>query len=516
MLKIINGISKNLNNLLSLSRSKKNVMWNMLGGAWAGVLIVLATPWYVSRLGIDGYGILGLWLMMQVMLGLLDMGMGATVIREFADSRQGRNVHEFKRDLLRTLEFFYWAIAAVLVLVLVMSAGWFSDHWLKSNTLPNIYIGNALRIMAITLGLQFPCVLYTNGLAGLQEHGRMNALQIMGNGLRYGCGVAVLFWRADLVWFFIVQALVAAIQTFTTRWVVWGMISEVAARPPIFRMEMIQRLWRFSMGMALSAVAAVLLANADRIALSKLVPTAELGKYAVAFTATGLLQMGIQPFYRTFFPRYSELVSSGDTKRLRDEYFQSCRFLAVIIIPSGIIGWIFAPHVFYAWLGKYDKTIIDVFRWLLIGIACSGLMWLPAAFQQAHGWTRLHVAMMVGALVLGAPIMVWAIKTYGTVGATAVWVLHGISDITLGLWLMHRRLLIGELLGWYLSVLLPPLLVSLALVGLSWWLMPHGLNKWINLCWIGATGLIVIASSAMFIFGRNRKDIQTALAGIHK
>ncbi len=84
--------------------------------------------------------------------------------------------------------------------------------------------------------------------------------------------------------------------------------------------------------------------------------------------------------------------------------------MAVVIIPLGIIGWMFAPHIFLAWLGKYDETIIDVFRWLLVGITCAGLMWLPAAFQQAHGWTRLHVSMIAGALVLGVPAMVWSIK----------------------------------------------------------------------------------------------------------
>ncbi len=104
MLEGINRIAQSLKALLSFNRSAKNVMWNLLGGVWAGVLIVLATPWYVSRLGLEGYGILGLWLMMQVMMGLLDMGMGATLVREFADSRRERNGLEFKRDLLRTLE----------------------------------------------------------------------------------------------------------------------------------------------------------------------------------------------------------------------------------------------------------------------------------------------------------------------------------------------------------------------------------------------------------------------------
>lgn len=514
MHKRFRGMARNLAVLLSSNRSAKNVIWNLTGGAWAGVLIVLTTPRYVSLLGLEGYGILGLWLMMQVMMGLLDIGMGATLVREFADSRRDRNGLTFKRDLLRTLEIVYWAIAALLAGVLVLVAGWAGDHWLKSTALLDASMGNALRLMAIALGFQFPYALYSNGLAGLQEQGRMNTIQILGSSLRYGSGVAVLLWRADLVWFFAVQALVAAAQTFATRSVVWGMISEAGAPPPAFRSAMLRRLWRYSAGMALTALAAVLLANADRIALSKMVPTVELGKYAVAFTATGLLQLAIQPFYRAFFPRYAALVSLGDTKSLRDEYFQSCRMMGAAIIPLGTIGWVFAPQIFNAWLGKNDETILDVFRWLLIGITCSGLMWLPAAFQQAHGWTRLHAAMIAGALVLGTPIMVWAILAYGTVGATVVWIVHGVSDITLGLWLMHRRLLVGELLGWYRSVLLPPLLVSLPLVAFSRLLMPRGMNKWLDLCWIGATGLVVMAATLFLYFGRFRRDIPEATADI--
>jgi len=504
MLKRIVAMARSLTSLFRSSRSIKNVIWNMLGGAWAGVLIVLATPYYVNRLGLEGYGIVGLWLMMQVMIGLLDMGMGATLVKEFANVRQNPGDLSPKRDLLKTLESIYWVVSFLFALVLVLSAGWVSNYWLKSIAPPDASLGNAIRLMAITLGLQFPYVLYSNGLSGLQEHGKMNALQMAGNGLRYGGGAAILFWRADLVWFFAAQTLVAAAQTFATRRAVWKMISETGDQPPTFRLRVLQRLWRFSAGMALTAISAVLLANVDRIALSKLMSTAELGKYAVAFTATGLLQMGIQPFYRAFFPRYSELVSTGDSTRLRAEYYRSCRLMAAVIIPLSIIGWLFAPQLFHAWIGRTDTTIISVFRWLLVGITTSGLVWLPAAFQQAHGWTRLHVAMIAGALLLGTPVMIWAIKTYGTVGATAVWVLHGVSDITLGLWLMHKRLLIGDLLSWYRSVLLPPLLVSFPLVGLSFWLMPHDLNRWACLGWVGATGPVVLAVTVFFHLGEDR------------
>jgi hypothetical protein len=116
--------------------------------------------------------------------------------------------------------------------------------------------------------------------------------------------------------------------------------------------------------------------------------------------------------------------------------------------------------------------------------------------------------MIAGALVLGAPIMVWAIRTQGTVGATTVWVLHGISGLTLGLWLMHRRLLVGELPKWYRVVLVPPLVLTLPLVGLSWWAMPSDLGRWASLGWVGATGFVVIACALVFGLMGIREDLR--------
>jgi O-antigen/teichoic acid export membrane protein len=467
-------------------------MWNLLGAAWVGLVILFATPWYVSLLDLEGYGILSFWLVLQVMMGLFDMGLGATLTKEFAKARQSANRREFMRDLLRTVEIVYWAVSILLALSLFTAAGWVSDHWLKPNALPRSFVEDGIRMMAIALALQFPYGLYSQGLAGLQEQGRLNALQIAGHTLRYGMGVVVLLWRADLVLFFAVQALVAALQTLATRAALWRMISGSERTLPAFRMRLLRQSWRYSLGMALTSVSALLLANIDRLALSTMLPTSELGKYAVAFTATGLLQLGIQPFYRAFFPRYVEFIASGQTERLQEEYFRSCQLAAVVLIPSAVIAGVFAPYLFDAWLRNHDATMVDVFRLLLIGITTSALAYLPAAFQQAHGWTRLHVAMILGAIVVGVPLMIWAIRAYGAVGATTVWVIHGLSDITLGLWLMHRRLLIGQLLAWYRSVPLPPLLVSIPLAYVSFWLLPSGMNRWITLCWIIATGLVLV------------------------
>ncbi|MFY7865820.1 lipopolysaccharide biosynthesis protein [Roseateles sp.] len=473
----------------------KNVSWNLFGGAWTGLLVVLATPWYVSSVGLSGYGVVGLWLMLQVMMGLLDMGIGAALIKGLASAPQGNSGATIRRDLLRTLELLYWGIALVLMLALVASSDWISHRWLKAGTLPAHSLSTAMLLMAVSLGLQFPGALYANGLAGLQAHAHMNAMQVAGNTLRYGAGAAVLLWRADIVWFFGVQIGVAAAQTVATRSLTWHLLSTPGAEAPRFRRAVLAQIRNFSAGMALTAVCAVLLASADRIVLSRMVSMEALGQYALAFAGAGLLQLGIQPFYRTFFPRYAELLSLNDHVALRREYFQGCRMMAMLLLPLGLVGFVFAPELLHAWLGRHDETLANTFRLLLLGITCSGLCWLPAAFQQAHGWTRLHTQMMVGSVLIGVPLIVMAVPAFGIAGATAVWLVHGLSDLTLGLWLMHRRLLRGDLLHWYRTVLTLPLLTAGPLAAAAVWLMPDELGRWSGLAWAAATGLLACGSA---------------------
>ncbi len=89
-------------------------------------------------------------------------------------------------------------------------------------------------------------------------------------------------------------------------------------------------------------------------------------------------------------------------------------------------------------------------------------------------------------------------------------VLHGLSDSTLGLWLMHRRLLPGEMMKWYRAVVGPPLLVALPIVGLSRWLKPAGLGRWSVAAWIAATAFLAAASLLAVEWHRARSADRSA------
>lgn len=471
----------------------RNVILNMVAGAWTGLLVLISTPWYVEKLGYAGYGIVAIWVMLQFMMGLLDMGLGASLTKGLASIPLNSGESYLRRDLLRTFEIVYWIIALILTLFLLFFSDWIAQRWINAATLSMNGLICALLLMSLSLGLQFPSALYINGLTGLQAHGYLNFIQIIGSTLRYGAGALVLFWRPDIVWFFGAQVFVAIVQTLAMRALIWYLLYEPKAKSPTFRGDLLRKTSGFSAGMAFTALCAVLLASADRIVLSRMVGSAELGQYAVAFAASGLLQLAIQPFYRTFFPRYNELLATPDLDGLRHEYFHSNRMMAGLLIPVGLVGFVFAPELLLAWLGRHDEKIVTTFRLLVLGITCSGLCWLPAAFQQAYGWTRLHTQMMAGSVFIGVPLIVWTVPSFGIAGATAVWLLHGLSDLTLGLWLMHRRLLKGELLYWYRTVLIPPLVTTGPIIFAAGLLIPPDLGRWTGLIFIAVVGTFAFA-----------------------
>ena len=64
---------------------------------------VVFVPVYIHYLGIESYGLIGLFALLQAWLTLLDMGMTPTLSREMARFTGGSSDGQSLRDLLRSV-----------------------------------------------------------------------------------------------------------------------------------------------------------------------------------------------------------------------------------------------------------------------------------------------------------------------------------------------------------------------------------------------------------------------------
>nr|WP_282446528.1 oligosaccharide flippase family protein [Aromatoleum petrolei] len=465
---------------------------NFVGNAWNGALVVLTTPWYISMLGMEGYGLVAFWQLLLYIFLIFDFGLGASLLKEFAAYRGSGRAAEGYRALLSTVERICLAVALLVGAAIFFAASWIASSWLRLEVLQPEETALAVRFMALSVAGQIVGSLYANGLTGLQNHGAMNLLQMLGHGLRYLGGALILYFTGDIATFFAFQGGSSLTMAYVTRGVLLRGIGDAPGQGAARGADVGRALRRYAFGMFVTALLGMLLANTDRILLSKLVATEDLGRYSLAFAGAGFLQMVVFAFYRSYFPLFSQLKAGGDLAGLRSAYYQACRLAGLFIVPAAAIGWTFSSELIVVWIGNPDPLASEIFRLLILGTACAGLMWLPAAYQQASGWTSLHSALMAAALAVGAPTAFLAIQSFGAVGGTTMMLVHGAIEITFGLWLMNRVLFPGETVRWYRQVVLLPFVTTLPVLLVSKQLMPEDLARWGLASWIAATCAVLL------------------------
>src|ERR1700739_900012 len=180
---------------MSLDRQPKSsfkfdLFANFAGTGWSALVQFACIPFYIRFLGIEGYGLIGFYLMFQAMLQVLDFGISPTVNREMARYSVRPEKAAEAGEFIRTLELGYWLIGAIIGLVTLAAAPLIATHWIRTTNIPVENVRQAVMIMGILAVFQWPVSFYQAGLIGLQRQVILNVLKICMVSL--GAGGAVL------------------------------------------------------------------------------------------------------------------------------------------------------------------------------------------------------------------------------------------------------------------------------------------------------------------------------------
>ena len=153
----------------------------------------LLTPYIVEKLGTDDFGLWSLTLSFLGFFSLLDLGLGAAVVKYVAECRGARD-HERRNQIVSTLFVAYIALALISVLIL----GALSPFYGELMNLPVQGRDKALMLlwlMAFRLVfLPLPMGMYRSGLHGEQKFYSTNMAQVVSLTL-YGVGAYVVLER---------------------------------------------------------------------------------------------------------------------------------------------------------------------------------------------------------------------------------------------------------------------------------------------------------------------------------
>jgi len=500
-----------------VSQVKRNLVANFAGSGWTAVMSLAFIPVYIHFMGIEAYGLIGVFVTLQALTALLDMGLSLTLNREMARLAVLGNTAQKMRDLLRTLEVVFWMVALLVAVTLLASAPFLATSWLRVDSLSVASVEYALVLMGGALALHLPFGLYAGGLLGLQRQVLYNSVVIAATTIR-GFGAVLVLWLLSptITAFFLWQIAASGLQTGVVAIVLWRSLPNSDSRGR-FRVEALQSVWRFAAGMSAITVLGVILSQLDKVILSRTLTLEVFGYYTLASVVAMSLYRLITPIFQALYPRLTELAARADADALRRLYHQSAQLLSVLLLPTALVIAGFSYEILLLWTQSEAAATNAwlIMSLLVIGTALNGLMHPPYALQLAHGWTRLALVTNVIAVLLLAPALYLLAGTYGGVGAAAVWVVLNSGYVLGGLQVMHRRLLPDEKWRWYGEDVALPMVAAIAVVGLGRFLLPDQLGQVATVVWIGGVLLAAIAASGMaapFTRGRTVEMLRTRLS----
>ncbi len=465
---------------------KKNLIANYLGQGWVAVMGFAFIPVYIKYLGIEAYGLIGLFAILQAWLNLLDMGMGPALNREMARFTGGTHGATSIRDLLRSIEFIALPVAFLLALGTWAASSWLASNWVRAEKLPENMVAQAFAIMGLVAALRLVEGIYRSSVVGLQQQVPYNLVNSALATLRGLGAIGILIWWSPTIdAFFIWQGLVSVLTLFALASVTYRALPK-GERPGRFSTSALRGVGKYAGGVMTINFLGVLLTQVDKIILSTLLTLTDYGYYTLATVVAGMLFMLISPITQAWGPRLSELHAANNHLELVNKFHQGTQLVAVLMGSVAVVLVLFSDVILQLWtrdasLAQRSAHLLSI---LALGTMLNGLMWIPYQAQFAHGWTSLALWVNLISVIVIVPATYWAVPRYGPEGAAWIWVSLNIGYVFISMHFMFHRIFTDQKWRWYAKGLLQPLAAATLLAAAAACAMPPSLTTTGRLLWL--------------------------------
>jgi O-antigen/teichoic acid export membrane protein len=451
---------------------RRNIAANLAGRLVTSGLRAALLPLYLHILDVETYGLVSVYTALRTLLAILDFGIGAAFIRDLARLSASSDAARRRRELFQTLEIIYWTMAVVAGLVVVVIAPFLAQNWLHAQHFSPPDLERALRLMGIAIAVAFPLAFYHGGIIGLQRQGLANVLSV-GLGAFQDVGALLVITATPTIYAFMSWHICGSLIAVTVTAVVLRRLIPAVDGARRFSTEACAGSLRFGVGWLGHSAGSAIVAQSDKILVTRFVPLEQFGYYAIAQSAAMFLMTLVSPVQIAAFPRISQLVGVADRAAVKHEYERATQYMAFLLFPVAAVLIAFAPEVLLVWTRKVDVAVhaTTLLRIFIIGACCGGVAAMVTTVQGAYASFRAILTTSLISALLAFPVVYVALKECGMSGAAVVWTVQN-GALLLTASYAHRTLGLGAATRWFCVNVLAPAGAAAAVAFLGRVVMP--------------------------------------------
>lgn len=434
----------------------RNLAANAAYQLWTILLTLLVLPAYLGLLGPESYALIGVSQTVMAWAMLLDAGLSPVLMRDMARLGSGEADEAEVHSFVRSLDWICLAIVLIFCTLAVLTRDWWAVGWFRTDPRHTAMIGQSVALIIAFSVLRWGGSLFRSGLMGLEKQVTASAIGTVANTLRLLGGFGLLILLPDPRALFAMWAAVSLAELLVYRILLGGSFrSRVGLLH--FSMKPLARRLAFAGSIALLALIQVLITQADKVILSRVLSLRDFGYFTLAIIlANGLLMLTL-PIVQAFQPQMV-VASGGPTQARMGQLvngFTAAMVLAVVV-PALVVA-MFPERLLFAWTGDSEaaSTVSPYLGYYVLGCALFGPAGIAYSVQLAHGRLRIHVIVNLVFAALLIPGIWWVTGNYGARGAAILWFAMNLGVLMFYCAPVLHLFLPGHVRSWLRALLLP-------------------------------------------------------------
>ena len=465
------------------------VIRNAIFGGLRYVLVApipfVMTPLILHKIGVGGYGTWAVFLAINGLTSLADLGLVGTLSKFVAEYHAQSDYGAVARTINSGLAVFL-ALAGVIGSSLWISAPSLV-HWLiRGTTAPQndvvvllrffvaVVVANILTLMlsSITTGLQRLDITNSISAINLFLSALFSAILLL-----HGEGLRGLVYGYILSSAMTVCAYLVALRR---------LLPNIAMNPFEFERGEAAKMFGFSFRLYVTQAAVVVHNQVEKLFLALMVGVAAAGWYDIASDIALKLRGAIGFLLSPVLPAASELNALGDSERIRELYFRTHKYLALLAVPAATCFIVISGRFVELWIGPAMK-VVTVPLCILLVVSVVNLATGPGFLIYAGaGNLKPGVDTALLGIVVNVLLSFGLIYKYGFAGAVVGTTVALTIAATYFIIIFHRQT------GYSLLRLLresyvKPLICSLFSVAVVLSLLPTKDQSWLGLALLSIT-----------------------------
>lgn len=440
-------------------RGMRNAVWNTLDYLVLPLLFLLATPFLVSRLGIEQFGI---WMLVNALTGTLSVmhfGLGDATVK-YVSSHRARGDWQGVVRVIRSTQTVYGSLGIISAAAVFLGAPFFARDFFKVEPSHQALTITAIRIGGLGLAVRFVNNVFAAALQGFERYDLSARVSMVTKTATIGgivVAVALGFGVETVLWVSVICAAIGAIALgIVAKWLIkdlrfWPMLDHAALR----------EVFGFGFYSWLSAIAGTVFSQADVLLVGALLGTVAVTYYSVCQKLAIQVHAFLAAGSAFLFPMSSVAAEQGDLQQMNRIYAGALSLIAVLSATIGVPLFLFSQSILTHWMGAdFAVHASGLLKILVFGYALLATSIVPYNILNGTGRVRANTGLAWLTLVVVICGIFILVPVTGLAGAAWAKVLNA-GPLIVAMLYVQRRVLRNS--GWL--AILQPFLPVLLLFG---------------------------------------------------